>query len=162
MDVVRSVRAQEQDRAGDVGRLRPAAGRDPVEDCLAARGVLAQVIGVGRGNVPRCDGVDVDATGSPLVGEGLGEPGHGRLGGRVAGDVDPALEAEQRGGVDDLAAASLEHRATHLTGQDEGRTHVDVHDVVEVLVAVLGHRGAPDGAAVVDQDVDPATREVLS
>ena len=107
MDVVRSPGAQEQNRAGDVGGLGPPAGRDALEDLLAALGVLAQVEGVGCGHIPGGDRVDVDAQGCPLVGEGLGQARDGRLGGRVPGDVDPALEAEQRRGVDDLAVTAL-------------------------------------------------------
>src|SRR5699024_8052765 len=145
---------------GDVARLGPARRRDAGEDRVAALGVLAQGVRVGGGDVPRGDGVDVDALVRPLVGERLGQARDGGLRGRVAGDVDAALEAEHRGRVDELAAAARGHGAADRARGRERGPEVDVDHVVEVLVGVQRGGGAADGPAVVDQDVDRATGEV--
>ena len=83
--------------------MAPAAGGDAFEDLAVAGLVGLEGFGVGGGEVAGSDGVDLDALGRPLVGEGLGELGDSALAGGVGGDADAALEAEERGDVDDLA-----------------------------------------------------------
>jgi hypothetical protein len=108
---------------------------------------------VGR-DVAGRDRVDVDAVGSPLVGERLRQPGERRLGRGVGGDVDAALEAEQRGGEHDLPGAAPDHLATDPPGEDELARQVHRQHAVPLLVAVVHGRGALDRAGVVHEDVD--------
>ena len=93
----------------------------------------------------------------PLVGEGLGELHDAALRGGVAGHGDAALEREQRGDVDDLAAvAAVDHLAARGAAEAEHARQVDGDRFVPERVAVLGRRLAPDDAGVVDDDVDAA------
>jgi len=67
---------------------------------------------------------------------------------------DPALEGQQGRDVDDRAAPGGKHRGAERLGEEEDRVEVDVHHRVPVVEGHLGCGRAPDGAAVVDKDVD--------
>ena len=129
---------------------RPGCGRGSA----AAHRVGLQRRRVVGAHVAGGDRVHVDALARPLVGERLGELGDAPLGRRIGGDEDPALEGEQRGDVDDLAAAVGEHVAAGGPAHPEHRVEVDVEDREPVLVARLGGGRAPDRAGVVDDDVE--------
>ena len=72
--------------------------------------------------------------------------GHGR----------PALEAEQRCEIDDLAFTALQHWPAELLAELEHRTQIDVHHLVEGFKGEVHRRVAVLGAGVVHQDVHPA------
>lgn len=57
-------------------------------------------------DVSRRNGVDRDALGRPLVGKRLCDLAHGSLGRRIGGHGEAALEGQQRGEIDDAAAAA--------------------------------------------------------
>ena len=103
-DVVGGGGGKEEGGTGEILRLAPAAGGDALEDLAVAGFVGLEGFGVGRCEVARGDGVDLDVFRRPLVGEGLGELGDSALGCGVGGDADAALEAEEGGDVDDLAS----------------------------------------------------------
>src|SRR5690606_3284744 len=127
----------------------------PDVDLLAA--FLVEPAGQLGAHVAGGDGVHAHAAAGPFERGGAGEVVDGGLrgvvGGLRLGDVGD--DAAHRAGVDDAAAAPLEHAPTH------GGEHVV--DAVEVQ----GHHGAPllavpvldgvvDGApGVVQQDLDP-------
>jgi len=91
------------DTVREIGRLAPSTGGNPRRDLRAALRIVLQGASVVGADVPGRDRVHLDAGLSPLVGERLGDPGDGVLARRVAGDVDPPAERQQRGDVDDLA-----------------------------------------------------------
>ena len=132
---------------------RPAGIRSRIwrERCR----IVPQRLGVVGLDVARRDRVDVDAVRGPLVRERLRQLRDATLARCVPGDVDPALEGEERGDEDDLprcrARASsrpISRVSTNCAVRFTSRT------VVPVLVAVLGRRAAPDRAGVVDEHVD--------
>ena len=116
-DVVAGGGAEEEGGSGEVLGLAPAGGGDAFEDLAVAGLVGLEGFGVGGGEVAGGDGVDLDAFGGPLVGEGLGELGDAAFGGGVGGDADAALEAEEGGDVDDLAVAAGDHVACRRAGR---------------------------------------------
>src|SRR5271163_195181 len=71
-DVVAGGRAEVEGGACEVFGLAPAGGGDAVEDLAVASLVGLKDFGVGGGEVAGGDGVDLDSSGRPLVGEGLG------------------------------------------------------------------------------------------
>ena len=166
-DVVACGGAEEECCSGEVLGLAPSGGGDALEDLAVAGLVGLESFGVGRREVAGSDGVDLDAPGGPLVGKGLGELGDASFGGRVGGNADASLEAEERGDVDDLAVASGDHVAGGQLRELEGAGEVDLEDALPVFESYLFGGGAMDGAGVVDEDVDAAeggddlTEEVL-
>ena len=116
-----------------------------------------QGFGVGGGEVAGGDGVDLNVLGGPLVGEGFGELGYSAFGGGVSGDSDAALEAEERGDVNDLAwcLASNEISGDEL-GELEDAGEVDLQDLLPGFEGGVDGGVAVDGAGVVDEDVDAA------
>lgn len=82
------------------------------------------------------NGVDRDALGRPLVGKRLCDLAHGALGRGVGGDCEAALEGEQRGEVDDAAAAAGggrdgqgEHLTAKVAAEREDGVEVDLDDL---------------------------------
>ncbi len=136
--------------------MAPAGGGDTLEDLAVAGLVGLESFGVGRREVAGGDGVDLDALGGPLVGERLGELGDATFGGRVGGNADASLEAEEGGYVYDLAVASGDHVAGGQLRELEGAGEVDLEDALPVFEGYLLGGGAVDGASVVDEDVDAA------
>lgn len=104
--IATSSASQEDNRSLEILWFTPTASGDPSHDTRVAVGVVDQgSVHVGV-NVPRCNGIDIDTFGDPLVGEGLGELADTSLRGRVCGDSDAALEGEKRCNVDDGAAVA--------------------------------------------------------
>ena len=161
-DVVAGGGGEEEGGAGEVVGLAPAAGGDAFEDLAVAGFVGLEGFGVGGGEVAGRDGVDLDAFGGPLVGEGLGELGDAAFGGGVGGDADAALEGEQGGDVDDLAGgggaggAAGDHVAGGELRELEDAGEVDLEDVLPVVERGVFGGVAADGAGVVDEDVAAA------
>ena len=131
---------------------RPAGIRSRIwrERCR----IVSQRLRVVGLDVARRDGVDVDAVRGPLVRERLRQLRDPTLARCVPGDVDPALEGEERGDEDDLPRSALHHEPADLAGEHELRRQVHLQDLVPVLVAVLGRRVAPNRSCVVDEHVD--------
>jgi hypothetical protein len=75
------------------------------------------------------------------------------LAGGVAGHRQAALEGQQRGDVDHLAAAAIEHPGAEEAGQLEDAVQVDRHHPAPVLQGQLDRRPAVDRPRVVHQDV---------
>jgi hypothetical protein len=140
----------------DIRRGAPPSGGDALEDLPVARFVGLQRRGVVGGDVARRDRVDVDAFGRPLVGEQPCQPCDPALGSGIARHADPALEAQQRGDVDDLAAALCEHVPPGRLAQEEQALEVGVDHRVPVGLGELDRIGAADDAGVVDEDVEAA------
>src|SRR5579859_4986317 len=73
VDVVAGSRAQEDRGPRDVRGLAPPARRYPLQDLPAARRVVLEGLRVVGADVPRGDGVHVDALRRPFVRQRLGE-----------------------------------------------------------------------------------------
>jgi hypothetical protein len=160
-DVVAGGRAEVESGAGDVFGLAPACGGNALEDLAVAGLIGLEGFGVGGGEVAGCDGVDLDAFGSPLVGEGLGELGYSAFAGGVGGNSDAALKAQEGGDVDDFAAvcakaAAWDHVAGGELGELKDTGEIDLKDLLPVLEGDLFGSGAKNGSGVVDEDVDAA------
>ncbi len=80
------------------------------------------------------------------------------LRGGVGGHQDTALERQQRGDVDDPAAALGEHQLADPACQPERRREVHLEEQVPVVVGVVDRGRAPDQAGVVDEHVDATER----
>jgi hypothetical protein len=156
VDVVAGGGGEEDGGSGEVFGVAPATGGNAIEDLTGALGIVLQGLGVVGGEVAGGDGVDVDAAGGPLVGEGLGELADAAFGRGIGRDVDASLEGEQRGDVDDFAAALGEHVAAGVLGEAEDTGEVDIDDSLPVFGGVVGGGGAADDAGVVDEDVNGA------
>ena len=159
MDIVAGGRCEKDDCAGKVFRLSPATGGNAIEDLACPHGVVLQGLSIVRGHVAGCNGVDVDAFGSPLIGEGLGELSYAALGRCIGGYPDATLKGEDRGNVDDFAGAFGQHVPAGELGEAEDAGEVDVDNRIPVFFGVVGGGRAADDAGVVDEDVDGA--EVL-
>ncbi len=154
MHVVGGGRGEEHERRRRCRRPSPAAGRDPLEDLARAVRIVAERLRVVGRDVAGRDGVDVDPVRRPLVRERLRELRDPTLARCVPGDVDSALEGEQRGDEDDLPCSALHHEPADLAGEHELRRQVHFQDLVPLLVAVLGRRVSPNRSCVVDEHVD--------
>src|SRR5690606_13974540 len=102
---------QEDGWSGEVLGLPPAPSRDALENSARTGFVMTQRLGIIGGDIARRDGIDVDATAGPLIGEGLGQLGDASLAGGIAGYRDSALERQQRSAEHDLAMTTLAHCA---------------------------------------------------
>ena len=106
------------------------------------------------------DRVHVDPVPRPLPREVARERDHAALRRVVRERVHDlgrrAVQPGDRGDVDDLAAALLDHRAARglRAEEDAGQVHVD--DLLPALERHVLRRGAPHRAGVVDEDVDAA------
>src|ERR1017187_8772464 len=109
VDIVAGGGGEKHSRAGEVFRVSPASGRNPIENLARAFGIVLQSLSVVGGEVSGRDGVYVDALRSPLIGEGLGELPNASFGSCVRRHHDSALKRKQRGNVDDLAVALGQH-----------------------------------------------------
>ena len=69
------------------------------------------------------------------------------------------FEIDRRRHIDDVAPLALDHVRKHGSGCQEGGSSIDGHDQVESFRRSLHNRLPPQGAGIVDQDVD--TSEAL-
>jgi hypothetical protein len=76
---------------------------------------------------------DVDAAGPQLLCGGEGEGADGVLGGRVEADAGDRREGGERGDVDDVALAALQHVAGGGVGAEDDALGVDVDVAVDGL-----------------------------
>ena len=90
-DVATRLTRQVDARALEVLGRAPSLGRYPSGDARQPVRVVEQVLVHVSGDVAGRDGVDGDAPGRPLVGEGLCELADGALGGRVGRDGQACL-----------------------------------------------------------------------
>ena len=156
-DVVAGCGGEEDGGAGEVFGVAPAAGGDALEDLTIAGLVGLESFSVGGGEVAGRDGVDLDVAARPLVGEGFGELGNSAFAGGVCGNADAALEAEERGNVDDFAwCVAGDHVAADELAELEDRGEVDLQDLLPGVERVVLGLVAEDHAGVVYQDVDAA------
>lgn len=123
-------------RTLEVLRGTPVSGRNARGDASQALRVRQQSLVHVCGDVAGGDGVDRDALGRPLVGEALCDLAHGALGRGVGRDGEAALEGEQRGKVDDAAAAAgngggleLEHVGADVAAEGEDGVEVYLDDL---------------------------------
>src|SRR5262249_28591418 len=142
-DPGRLVRGEKQDGLGDVFRLADPAQRDvlapPGQDVLPVVAGLEAALRHRRGNPARADGIDADALGRAVEGDGLGEQVAAALGRVVGRELGTPHDARHRGDVDDRAAASrLDHPEQGEAGDQEDAVQVDVDDPLPVLDR---HRG---------------------
>ena len=160
-DVIAGGRTEVEGGACDVFRLAPASGGDALEDLAIAGFVGLEGLGVCSGEVAGCDGVDLDAFGGPLVGEGLGELGNSSFAGGVSGYANASLKAEEGGDIDDFAAvcaeaATRDHVACGELGELKDAGEIDLKNLLPIFERDLFGCGAEDGSGVVDEDVDAA------
>ena len=156
-DVVAGGATEIEGGTGDVLRLAPAGGGDALEDLAVAGLVGLQGFGVGGGEVAGGDGVDPDVLWRPLVGEGFCELRDAAFAGRVGGDADASLKAEQAGDVHDLAAGvACDDIAGEELAELEDAGEVDLQDLLPTGEGGVDGGVAVDGAGVVDEDVDVA------
>lgn len=118
-----------------LGRAPSARGNSRADARQPLRVVQQRRVHV-RLDVSRRNGVDRDALGRPLVGKRLCDLAHSALGRGVGGDCDATLEGEQRGEVDDAAAAAGdggdgqgEHLAAKVAAEREDGVEIDLDDL---------------------------------
>ena len=123
-------------RALEVVGGAPAAGRDAGADAGEALRVAEQGRVHLRLDVARGNGVDGNALARPLIGEALGDLADGALGRGVRGHRQATLEGEQRGKVDDAAAAAggrrggeLQHLGADVAAEGEDGVEVYLDDL---------------------------------
>src|SRR3954468_7396203 len=144
-------RLQEEHGVHDVAHLAHPSDRvQGGEELVGLLRVHGGLDGAGR------DGVDADATGGVLDGEGLGGGLHTALGQRGQHGRDPGVRVvDQAGGdVDDVAAALGEQVRDGPLGEVEDAGDVDTRHGGVVLGGVLGERLGDEDARVVDHGVD--------
>jgi len=156
VDVVAGGGSKEDGGSGYILRRAPAGGGDALEDLAGAVGIVLENLGEVGGHVAGGNGIDLNAVGGPLVGEGLGELGDATLGGGISGDGDAALKAEQGSDVDDFAEALGEHEAAGALAETKDTGEIGGKDFVPVGDQVVDGRRAVGDTGVVDEDVDGA------
>ncbi len=106
----------------------------------------------------RADGVDLNAAGSQLDGQDLGEGHNGCLGRAVSPQGGRGLLGRNGGDINDLAPFPAGgHRPRHSLGAEEGPGGVDGQGLVPGRFLHREQRGRPRGTAgIVHQDVDAA------
>ena len=134
--------------------MTPASGGDALENLPVASFVSLQGFGIRGAEVARSDGVDLNAFGSPLVGESFGELGDAAFAGCIGGNADASLKAEERCDVDDFAAAAGNHVTSGELRKLKGAGEIDLEDAIPIFESDVFGGGAVDGAGVVDEDVD--------
>ena len=108
---------------------------------------------VGLGEA-RCHAVHGDALARQLLGQGLGERGHARLGGGVVGLPEVADLTDDRGDVHHPAEALLEHLVDEHLGAVEDPVEIDGQHPAPGGVVHLHEALVRRDAGVVDEDVD--------
>ena len=66
-------RAKEDRRTRDIGRLARATAGNAFQNLAAANRIISKRDGIFRSHVTRCDGIDVDPFGGPLIRKGFGQ-----------------------------------------------------------------------------------------
>src|SRR5260370_24571864 len=158
----RRLGGEEEARRGDLVYLAPAphadARRDGVVGLLAGGARLLEHLEIPLGlDGARRDAVHAHALAPPGRAELAREHDDGGLGGAVVGHHGRAVDAGERGDVDDDAAALLRHHLLAVPlAAEEDAVQVDAdHGVPAVDGNILGLR--PEGrAGVVHHDVEPA------
>src|SRR5712692_7006533 len=157
----RRLGGEEEARIGDLVDLAPAphadARRDGVVGLLAVGARLLEHLEIPLGlDGARGDAVDADALAAPGRAELAREHDDGGLGRAVVGHHGRAVDAGDRGDVDDDAAALGHHLLAGPLAAEEDAVQVDAdHGVPAVDGNILGLR--PEGrAGVVHHDVEPA------
>ena len=89
-------------------------------------------------------------------GDGAGERRDGAFRGAVGGAVADADRGDDRGGVDDGAAAVFRHRRDGVLRAQVDAAHVDRHEVVPGLLVGVDDRAGEAVAGVVDEHVEAA------
>ena len=119
--------------------------------------VLLEAIPERRHHHPGRKRVDCYLMLAELARGGLGQRDNGSLARAIGSEFRIALSSRDRGGVDDLAAASLGH---HLAGRflcaDKHSEGVDAHDAVEVVFVDVHEGKRLVETGVVEHDVQPA------
>ena len=115
-----------------------------------------------RVHVARRDGVDGDAVRAELAGGGAGERDHARLGRAVVAERRPSPDAPvDRRGIDDPPPALAHHVRCRVLQAQEGPGEVGVHHQMPRALVEVEERHVelgPEGAGVVDQDVEAPER----
>lgn len=139
----------------------PPLRRYPRRDARQPLRVVEQTLIHIRSNVSRRDSIHGDALCRPAIGQRLCQLSHSPLGRRIRGHVEPALEGQQRGKVDDGPAPprhrrrlEREHVGADVAAQGEDAVDVDLHDLVEVAVGKRLAGVPPLDAGAVDEDAD--------
>src|ERR1019366_1234959 len=76
----------------------------------------------------------------------------------VGGKIRHALDSRAAGGVDDHAAALLDHLRDRILAAEEYALQTHVHDPVPFFLARVHHVFGHEDAGVIEQDVEPAER----
>src|SRR4029077_14164189 len=87
-------------------------------------------------------------------GRDLGEPAYTPFAGRVGGGRVRALQAVDRGDVDDCAPAALDDARCHGLDPEERPDQVDAQHALEVLLGNVQKAPHQQDPRVVDEDVD--------
>ena len=119
--------------------------------------MVARVLVHLRGERAGRDGADHDALGRQAQGHALGQVDQAGLAGRVGvGLPGVDRDAVDGGDIDDLgqlrACGRLAQHGRERLGQEEGRLHVQVHDLVPAAFGKFVIGRAPGRARVVDED----------
>src|ERR1700733_10767920 len=119
MHIVRRPGCQEHDGSPEVIGLAPTPRWYPVHNGLAADRVVAKGFGIVGIDIAGGDAVDIDPMRSPFIGQGFYQTRECALACRIAGYIDPALEAKRAARKNDLAAAAGDHLPAEFPGEDE-------------------------------------------
>ena len=153
-DVARVFSRQEGDRARDFRGFAEAGGRDAGDDLL-------EHVWTDRphhlgADVARRDRVDRHALLDAFLSQRLAEAVNRSLGRGVVALASLALEAVDRGDVDDPAPTTRSHAFIDLLGHVEQAVQVGLDDRVPLLGAHLVEHGITGDAGVVDQNFNRA------
>ena len=107
-------------------------------------------------HVARRDDVRAHVAAAELLRERLREPDDPRLRRGVVRLAPVAVDADDRGDVDDRSGALLHHRPRHRPAGVEDRREVGVDHGAPVVVAHPGEQAVAGQARVVDEDVEVA------
>ena len=105
-NILTSPTGQKHHRPLEVLRPTPSARRNPRRDTSRAILILHQRRVHIRRDIARRNGIDIDVLRRPLIRQRLGELCDRALGRGVGGHGQAALEGEERGEIDDGAAAA--------------------------------------------------------
>src|ERR1035437_7729209 len=150
-DIVRPRAGEEQYRRRHVFRLAKRAQRNLLDDAVLL--FLGQLVGHGRLDEARRNGVYRDAPAGHFAGAGLGETNDACLAGPVIALAGVADKTDHRGDVDNPARTLLEKTAYQRFGEKERALQIDVQHGVPVRLAHAHEQAVFGNARVVDQDV---------
>ena len=110
-------RGQIDDGAFHVFRISPSSCGYATQDLFGTHRIGPKGFCVIRFDVPRGNGVDVDAFACPFVGQGHGQSGNASFTCSVAGYGDASLKAEEGCGEHDFAMPPRDHVFAKLSRQ---------------------------------------------